>query len=58
MSLLGPEMISSSSLGDVFGRYLRIVRPDHWIKNVLMVLGIVVALTAWVGRSLRKAALL
>ena len=44
MSSLGPEMISSSSLGDAFGRYLAIARPDHWIKNVLMVPGIVVAL--------------
>jgi decaprenyl-phosphate phosphoribosyltransferase len=44
MSLLRPEIISSSSLGDEFRRYLAIARPDHWIKNIFMIPGIAVAL--------------
>jgi decaprenyl-phosphate phosphoribosyltransferase len=44
MSSLRPEMISSSSLGDAASRYLAIARPDHWIKNVLMIPGVAVAL--------------
>jgi decaprenyl-phosphate phosphoribosyltransferase len=44
MSLLRPEVISSSSLGDELRRYLAIARPDHWIKNIFMIPGIAVAL--------------
>jgi decaprenyl-phosphate phosphoribosyltransferase len=44
MSLLRPEMIASSSLGDELRRYLAIARPDHWIKNIFMIPGIAVAL--------------
>jgi 4-hydroxybenzoate polyprenyltransferase len=44
MSFLRPEIVSSSSLGDEFRRYLAIARPDHWIKNIFMIPGIAVAL--------------
>jgi len=38
-----PSPVRRSTLLDTFGDYLSIARPDHWIKNVFMVLGVFLA---------------